>query len=259
MSVADLRQYLKKYYWNDHEGREFETTSKRKVIVPFDNIVRSLYKFGMEPRMIDMEPEWDSENPPIKSGLATKSVPVVVVVGHINHGKTTFLDALRGTNVVEAEPGHITQSVRAFTMDLPEASHGTTVEQASFDTERMTFIDTPGHAAFETSRGRAVEVADCALVIVSVENGADIQTEEVLLQADAFRVPVVFALNKIDLPYANVELVRNELAYQCAKLYEAGMVSSDFSDAARKAAPISALHGTNITEVKGRRRKVFCI
>ncbi|KAF4682527.1 hypothetical protein FOZ60_010433 [Perkinsus olseni] len=249
LSLCGARQYLKKYYWNDHEGREFETTSKRKVIVPFDNIVRSLYKFGMEPRMIDMEPEWDSENLPIKSGLATKSVPVVVVVGHINHGKTTFLDTLRGTNVVEAEPGHITQSVRAFTMDLPEASHGTTAEQASFDTERMTFIDTPGHAAFETSRGRAVEVADCALVIVSVENGADIQTEEVLLQADAFRVPVVFALNKIDLPYANVELVRNELAYQCAKLYEAGMVSSDFSDAARKAVPISALHGTNITEV----------
>ncbi|KAF4723772.1 hypothetical protein FOZ63_003347, partial [Perkinsus olseni] len=144
LSLCGARQYLKKYYWNDHEGREFETTSKRKVIVPFDNIVRSLYKFGMEPRMIDMEPEWDSENLPIKSGLAAKSVPVVVVVGHINHGKTTFLDTLRGTNVVEAEPGHITQSVRAFTMDLPEASHGTTAEQASFDTERMTFIDTPG-------------------------------------------------------------------------------------------------------------------
>ncbi|KAF4656023.1 hypothetical protein FOL47_009193, partial [Perkinsus chesapeaki] len=252
LSLCGARQYLKKYYWSDLEGREFETTSKRKVIVPFDNVVRSLYKFGLEPRMIDMEPEWDSESPPIKSGLASKSVPVVVVVGHINHGKTTFLDALRGTSVVDTEPGRITQSVRAFTMELPKLPCRTRPIGESFDTARMTFIDTPGHAAFETSRGRAVEVADCALVIVSVENGADIQTEEVLMQADAFQVPVVFALNKIDLPYVDAELVRNELAYQCAKLHEAGVISSDFSEAARKAVPISALHGDNIDKERSR-------
>jgi translation initiation factor IF-2 len=80
---------------------------------------------------------------------------------------------------------------------------------------RLTFIDTPGHEVFQIMRGRATSMADIALVLVSVEDGAEIQTKEVLLQADRFKVPVMFVLSKIDMKYTNIELTRAELRRQC--------------------------------------------
>eukprot|EP00435_Cladocopium_sp_Y103_P024819 s469_g6.t1 len=112
MRVLGVRSLGGKYYWKDScdfEGREFESTSKRKVLLPFDMVAYPLQKFGYEPELVDVEPDW----PLLPRDPA--AIPVVVVLGHINHGKTTLLDALCGTNVAPHEPGGITQDVRAMT------------------------------------------------------------------------------------------------------------------------------------------------
>eukprot|EP00435_Cladocopium_sp_Y103_P007888 s469_g2.t1 len=113
--------------------------------------------------------------------------------------------------------------------------------------ERMTFLDTPGHEAFELSRGRTMAAADVAVVVVSVERGAELQTEE---------VPVVFALNKIDLPDCHLDLTRAELRRQCQLLYEHGLVDVDWTQQAEEAVPISALLKRNLEELVDRIREV---
>eukprot|EP00434_Breviolum_minutum_P012691 symbB.v1.2.011189.t1/scaffold714.1/size170141/6 len=109
MRVLGVRSMSGKYYWKDFEGREFESTSKRKVLLPFDMVAYPLQKFGYLPELVDVEADW----PLLPRDPA--AIPVVVVLGHINHGKTTLLDALCGTHVAPNEPGGITQDVRAMT------------------------------------------------------------------------------------------------------------------------------------------------
>ncbi|CAL1142478.1 unnamed protein product [Cladocopium goreaui] len=119
-----------------------------------------------------------------------------------------------------------------------------------------TFLDTPGHEAFELSRGRTMAAADVAVVVVSVERGAELQTEEVLMHASRWKVPVVFALNKIDLPDCHLELTRAELRRQCQLLYEHGLVDVDWTQQAEEAVPISALLKRNLEELVDRIRQV---
>lgn len=273
-----IRKEHNKYFWRDQDGRQFETTSKRRILVPFDIAAIPSQALGMKPKMVDVEPDW--ENPTAK-WTAAKPVPVVAVLGHINHGKTTLLDALCGTSVALAEPGGITQEVRAMTGQLsgpgkaaiddfrpPEErplvtlrsrGQGSAEAADAFDNQHhdMTFLDTPGHEAFEVQRGRTMAAADVALVVVSVERGAEVQTEEVLLHAARWQVPVVFALNKIDLPDAHIELTRAELRRQCQKLYEAGLVNVDWTREAEEAVPISALHRLHLRELIGRVNKTL--
>eukprot|EP00398_MALV-I-01_sp_L67-1_P000928 gene928-284_t len=242
----------KKYYWKDHEGRTFETVNRRKVYLPWEMVAARLAAWDYLPIMIDMEPEWKS---PISNEAPITSF---VVLGHINHGKTTLLNVLRGRqeDEMDVEPGGITQDLKAFTMEWPTSllEHirdrlSKPQQEAHIDFTKSTFFDTPGHCLFDILRGRGASIADCAVVVISLENGADIQTEEVLTSADRFKTPVVFALTKSDLEFAHVDLTRAELKRQCREMYENGTLSHDFSTEIDNAVPVSAVNGDGIVEL----------
>lgn len=154
--------------------------------------------------------------------------PVIVVMGHVDHGKTSLLDAIRKTHIIEGEAGGITQHIGAYQVERRK--------------RLITFIDTPGHEAFTAMRSRGAKIADIAILVVAADDGVKPQTIEAFKIIKASKIPYVVAINKIDKPDANIEKIKQELSNKL------GIVPEDWGGKII-CSPISAKVGTGITDL----------
>ncbi len=195
-----------------------------------ENIAMLAEEFGFKVEFIDAEEEenmHNAEQADAEEDLQPRH-PIITVMGHVDHGKTSLLDYIRKTNVIAGEAGGITQHIGAYEVSLP-------------DGRKITFLDTPGHEAFTAMRARGAKITDLCIIVVAADDAVMPQTVEAINHAQAAGVPMVFAITKIDKPNANPDKIREELANMNILVEEWG--------GKYQCQEIDAKHGDNVQEL----------
>ena len=193
-----------------------------------DTIEMVADEFGFEVEKLDIYSDESNEEEIQNEENLSPRPPVVTIMGHVDHGKTSLLDYIRDTNIIAGEAGGITQHIGAYEVNVKNG-------------EKITFIDTPGHAAFTAMRARGAQVTDIVVLIVAADDGLKPQTLEAIDHAQAANVPLIIAINKVDLPASNPENVKKQLS-------EKNILVEDWGGK-YQSADISAKKGTGIDDL----------